>query len=441
MTIYCSYGPWLLEHNKKFYSILTELCMKPDDIRCNTLISPNADLLKKLGSISTKAARRDALKLCNALQIQIDLHDKSFTPGTYKNNLGQGFQISAPSNGTFEIKSGRGFNTSCKVKLVSNFDVDYQFRSDEDRHMCIVELVSGDIATDGDMFTGTQMNRPVRGSSEMTTSGSNMRLESWKAIEHATNFELRNKQSLDEAQSRLCGLLKLMLMKVDSVPEYAQDAQIVHTALCYEPLASLYILLQPHGERPLLNSRFDKDWCFAPYICEDPHGLYSEFCSKFPCSVDQDERAKLVAEVINTPGISKIDELQDAYEQSCNKLFGNINYPCGQKLWADEVCYYICVQMKQIRANHDAEGFYKLCKNLENVYPGKDHKAESKFGSEEYWNGIEMSNEIKEVGHFAKSFCCLQCSPNGGELAESCKPCLRPLKPSCYMRVLMELNA
>ena len=441
MPIYCSYGQWLLEHNKKFYDILVKFCLRPDEIRCNTLISPNDAIVSKMAKANTKESRREAMKLCNALQIQIDLHDKNFSPGTYKNNAGQGLQISAPSNGTFEIKSGKGFATTAKVKIANSFEPDMQYRSDEDRHMCVVELISGEIAVDGELFLGTQTTRPVKGSSEFTSTSKNIRLEAWHAIVCATKFELRNKLALDEAQSRLCGLLKFILKKIDSVPEYAEDAKVIRMALCYEPLASLYILLQPFGQSPILNKRFDDDLSYAPFICEDPHGLYNEFCEKFPCTIDHDERNKLVSEMIASDGITKIDEIQSIYFEQCKKLFSGVNFPCEQKLWADEVCYYICMQMKAIRASGDCDAFCKLCETLEQVYPGKSHQSESKLGSEEYWSELTTANEIADVTKFTKSFCCLQCCPSEGELAESCKGCLRPTRASNFLKMIIELNA
>lgn len=434
MPVYCSYGKWLIEHNKKFYEYLQSMCINPDDLRCNTLISPNAELVGKLSKMTSKVARRDAIKIVQALQIQIDLHDKNFAPGTYRNNIGQGLQISAPSGGVFEIKSGRGFGTTAKVKLASSFEPDLKFKSDEDRNMCIVELVSGEIATDGESFLGNQPSRPVKGSSELSEGSKNPRLEAWKAIEHISKFELRNGGNLDEAQSRLCGLLKFILMEVDSVSEYSSDAKIICTALCYEPLASLYVLLQPYG-KGLLGSRFDAEWGFAPHVSSDPHGLYREFCDKFPCTIDMDQRTTLIAELKSHPGLAKVDELQEAYEGQCEKLFSGINYPCGQKLWADEVCFFICNRMKAIRASKSCDDLCKLFEVLESVYPGQDHKAESKMGSEEYWQGLEMQNEIKEVSQFIASNCCLQCC-----LGDDCKDCVRSLSPSKYLKNLIKLN-
>jgi hypothetical protein len=436
---YCSYGPWLSSHAPKFLAILDRICIKGDEIRCNTLICPNAELVGKLSKmLENKTERRNALKICNSLQLQIDLHDKKFMPGTYKNNLGQGVQISSPSNDTFEIKSGKGFATIAKVKLNKTFDPDLQFRSDEDRHMCVVDIVSGEIAIDGDPHMAAQPIRPIKGSSEFTTNG-NPRLEAWNAIVNSIRFELKHKTSLDEPLARLCGIMKLLLKKKDEIVEYEKEGKIIRTAICYEPLASLYVLMQPYGTNPILSTRFDKEWSFAPYIPSDTHALYAEFYDAFPCGIDHDAKSTIVSELKTAAGIGKVDELQDAYRDNCEKLFGSIGFPCGQKLWADEVCFYICHRMSEIRKNHDVGAFDKLCSNLAGLYPGVDHKKESKFGSEDYWNSFDMSNEVKNIEGFINSFCCLQCCPD--EMSNTYKErCVHSLTPSNFTKVFLYLN-
>jgi hypothetical protein len=445
MPIYCNYEQWLRDHNKDLYNVFDSLCyFSEGGIRCNTLICPDANLKKKMITMAKsnkKTERRELRQLLSALQLRIDLHDPKFVAGTYANNLGQSVQIGAPSGGVLELKTGKGFATVCKVKINTTFEPELQFRAEEDRHMCVVDMTSGEIAVDGDLFTGVQQIRKTQGSSEVVQGKSNGALETWNATICAIRSELRAGSDVYEPLARVCGLLEWIMRKHAEIPEYETHAHLIRTTLSYEPLATLYLLLQPYGNSPLLDSRFFSEWCFAPYVDSDPKATYDKFCSHFKCKVDMDARSKYVSEIKSERGLGKVDELQDVYIKHCESLFSGIGYPCEQKLWADEICFYICKRMQAIRAKHDIEAFDDLCGILRDIFPGRDHKGETKIGSEKYWRGVEMGKEISEVSSFAESFCCLQCCPDVGSLAQECRDtCLLPMQKSTYLRNLILMN-
>lgn len=447
MPVYCSYQEWLKDQKSasEFYAVLKKMCIFNTGINCNTFIMPNAEMQKKLislGNSGDKNKRREFLKHVSALMLQIDLHDKRFQSGTYKNNLGQGVQISAPTSGVFEIKSGKGHSTSCKVKINTSFEPDLQFRSDDDRHNCVVDLVSGEIAVDGDMFTGEHAKKQMEGASEIAESNCNEKLEAWTSIISSVLFDLENKCDAQEPTFRLCGLLTLFTKFCDEVPEHKQCADIVHTTLAYEPLATLYILMQPYSQHQLMPKRLNEEWAFAPHVCSDPKSLIEEFSAKFPCKVDNDKRDTLISEIKSGIGAEKLYNLQDAYSKYCSDLLSGINYPCEMKLWADEVCYFICKRMCHIRKTHDKDAFIELCNTLREVYPGSDHMKESRITDDKFWEGFDREKEMSEIGDFLNSFCCFQCCPDDKSgLSHQCAEHLKGGKPSKYLKMLVKLNA
>lgn len=448
MPVYCSYTNWLAHQKDRSYQdVLNTLCI--NEIKCNTFIMPDSGLVKKLISMSTgtKEKRRECLKTVLAMMLQINVSDRNFKPGTYKNNLGQSVKISAPSNGKFTIMSGKGFSTKCEIKINTSFEPDLQFRSEgsepQSRHMCVCDIVSGEIAIDGEAYTGVQSAKDVlMGGSEFVASEINTKLQAWEEIISSFEIELEHKTSLAEPQVRLCGLLKYIMLKSEEVSEYNHYADLVHTAICFEPLAALYILMQPYGSHQLLPTQVNEDWSFSPYVYDgNPKELFDQFCSKFPSKIDSAKRDEVIRSIKESQGINKLYDLQEVYEK-CNELFSVINYPCEMKLWCDEVCFYICQHMKEIRRNYNVTGFRELCDNLQRIYPGKDHKAESIINHEDYWNGFDKSKEIKGVSDFVDSFCCFQhcCCCDKGTLASNCASTLVTTKPSKFLKNLIYLN-
>jgi hypothetical protein len=402
---------------------------------------PDTATIKKLASMSSgnKEKRRECLKLVLATMIQINVSDPGFKPGTYKNNLGQGVKISASSNGKFSITSGKGFTTKAEIVIDKSFEPDLQFRGDADRHMCVCNLVSGDIAIDGDSFVGTQpVREAMMGGSEYVVSDCNIKAQAWEEIIASTEIELECKIPLAESQSRLCGLLKFVMMKSGEVSEYHRYADLIHTAIAYEPLAALYILMQPYGVG-LMPEQVGEDWSFAPFICEDPKGLVQEYCGMFPCKIDKSKREQLVSSLHREQGINKLYDLQEIYAEKCSEMFSSINYPCEMKLWCDEVCFYICNRMSVIRKTHDVAAFRELCESLRRIYPGKSHKSESIINHDDYWNGFDKSKEIRNVGEFVKS-CCFFQSCCCCEVPSEWESCLTPMHKSKYFKNLIYLN-
>lgn len=448
MPVYCSYKQWLSEQKSlnEYYRTLEQLCVFLDGgPRCNTFIVPSPELMKKLISLANsgdKFKRKEFFKHLSSMMLQIDIHDKKFQPGTYKNNLGQGVQISAPSAGVFEIKSGKGFSTSCKVKLNTSFEPDLQFRSDDDKHNCIAEIVSGEIATDGEMFTGNHVgHNKMEGASEFVSSDCNTKLSAWKEIINSVEIELEYKCNPSEPAVRLCGLLKYLMKHSDMVPEHKHCAELTHCALSYEPLASLYILMQPFSNNQLMPKRLNKEWCFAQYVCSDPKALMHEFKEKFPCMVDKSKRDSIIAEIKEGIGADKLYNLQEAYSKYCTELFSVVNYPCEMKLWADEVCYFISKRMCHIRATHDKDAFISMCETLCDVFPGNDYAKESRIADEKFWEGFDREKEMSEVTGFLNSFCCFQCCPCDDGLSKHCAEYLEGQSKSEYFKVLIDLNS
>lgn len=448
MPIYCNYEQWLKEQKgpiADYYDALRNNCVIGEGLKCNTLIIPTAEQIKHLIKLSNgdKRERREFLQRVSAHMLQVDLHSKQFQPGTYKNNnRSQSVLISAPSNGVFELGSGQGHKTKASLKLVTNFEVDWKYTVDEDRNNCIVQVISGEIAIDGDVFTGEQpiRNKPVKGSGEVSHDSCNGKLESWHAIIGSVMFDLEHKCNPSEPTARLCGLLKHLLMHCDKVPELKHCADIVHVAMSYEPLAALYILMQPYGGKQLMPQRLNDEWCFAPYVCEDPNALMHEFKEKFPCSVDKSQRDSIISQIKSEVGMSKLYELQDAYTNHCKSLFSSINYPCEMKLWCDEVSYFISKRMCRIRKSHDKEEFIALCKTLHESFPGDDYSAESRIGDDKFWEGIGREHEMKDIEHFLNSYCCLQCCPCDDSLSKECSQYFTGSKPSNYLRSILMLN-
>jgi len=444
MPVYCNYQQWLEDQKSAadFYQALKRMCVLSTGINCNTFIMPNAELQKKLVKLSqgSKHERRDFLKAVQSHMLQIDLHDKRFQPGTYKNNLGQGVVISAPSGGVFEIKSGKGHTTSAKVKINTSFEPDLQFRSDEDRHNCVADLVSGEIATDGDMYTGSH-NPKMEGASELAADDCNEKLEAWNAIINSVAFDLETKCPAQEPTFRMCGLLTLLTKYGEETPEHKDCAKIIHTALAYEPLACLYILMQPYSSNQLMPKRLNDEWAFAPTVCEDPKSLIDNFKQMFPCAIDMGKRDSIISEIKSGIGADKLYNLQDAYAKHCSELFSGINYPCEMKLWCDEVCYYICKRMCHIRKTNDKSAFVDMCNTLREVFPGNDHAKESRIADDKFWEGFDREKEMSEISGFLSSFCCFQCCPNDSGLSNQCAEHLKGSKPSKYLKMLVKLNS
>ncbi len=407
MPVYCNYNNWLSAHNKAYHEILSNLCY--DDIRCNTLVVPNAALITKMSSMSRgdKTKRRECSKMISAGMIQINVSSKDFRPGTFKNNLGQSVKISAPTNGKFTIMSGKGYATKAEITINKTFEPDLQFNRDDDRHMCVCDIVSGEIAIDGEPYTGVQPIRSEKteGGSEFVASHQNMRAEAWLEIINTTSVEISCGIPLTEGQVRLCGLLKFVMMKAGSISEYNHYADIIHTAMCHEPLATLYILTQPLGEHSLLNQQVIEDWGYAPYI-GDAKVVYQQFCEQFPSKIDPSKRSQIISEIKQAHGVNKLYDLQEAYANHCKELFSHINYPCEMKLWCDEVCFYICNKMKDIRKSNGS--VHELNDTLTRIYPGKNHSTESIINSDEYWNGFDKGVEVRNISSFVNSGCCFQ---------------------------------
>lgn len=435
MPVYCSFGSWLLDNKKDYQGILRSLCY--DEIRCNTFIVPDSALMTKMSTMSRgdKVKRRECSKMISAMMIQINVSSKDFRPGSYKNNLGQSVKISAPTNGKFTIMSGKGYATKAEISINKTFEPDLQFNRDEDRHMCVCDIVSGEIAIDGEPYTGSQPIRSEKteGGSEFVVSQRNLRVEAWMEIVNSTSVEISCGLSLTEAQVRLCGLLKFVMIKSETISEYNHYADIIHTAMCHEPLAALYILTQPHSEHPLLNQQVIEDWGFAPYI-GDAKSIYHQFCEKFPSKIDSAKRSHIIGEIKQAHGVDKLYDLQEAYGKHCKDLFAVINYPCEMKLWCDEVCFYICNKMRSIRSGGGS--IDELADTLSRIYPGKNHMDESIINTDEYWNGFDKNAEIRNVSSFVNSGCCFQSCCCG-----ECSAKTENVTRSTFLKNLIMLNS
>lgn len=435
MPAYCSFANWVSAHNKPYQEILSSLCY--DEIRCNTFVVPNSALITKMSAMSRgdKVKRRECSKMVSAGMIQINVSSKDFRPGTYKNNLGQSVKISASANGKFVIMSGKGHATKAEISINKTFEPDLQFNRDEDRHMCVCDLVSGEIAIDGEPFTGSQPLRSdkTEGGSEFVASSGNMRVEAWMEIVNTTGVEISCGVPLTEAQVRLCGLLKFVMIKSETISEYNHYADIIHTALCCEPLAALYVLTQPLSGNPLLNQQVIEDWGFAPYI-GDAKAVYHQFCEKFPSKIDSAKRSHIINEIKQAHGVDKLYDLQEAYSNHCKDLFSGIDYPCDMKLWCDEVCFYICNKMHMIRKKDGS--IHELADTLSRIYPGKNHAAESIINSDEYWNGFDKGAEIRNISTFVGSGCCFQSC-----CCSECSAKTENVTRSTFLKNLIMLNS
>jgi len=446
MPAYCSYSEWLKNHDKQYLSALEATCIvgNGNDIRCNTLIVPNSADSKKLSGLGLSGdrhKRKEFIQKASAMMLRVNVSDPTFKPGVYANNLVQGVKISAPANGKFTIHSGKGFGTKGEISIRKDFEADLQFKRDDPRHMCVCELVSGDIAIDGEAHNGARPTEtPMEGGSEIVHSDCSTKVQAWSDIIATTETELTIGCPVAEAQVRLCGLMQHIILESEKIEEYKSCADIVHTALSFEPLAALYVLMQPYSDQQLMHSRLNDDWAYAPFLCEEPKGLYDKFASMFPSKIDKSKRDSIIASIKESIGVNKLYNLQDMYNEKCAELFSDINYPVHMKLWCDEVSYYITTRMKEIRKNKDVGAFRDLCESLARIYPGKNHKSESIINSDEYWSGFDKSREVKGVSEFIDSFCCFQCCHEGGSLSSECSSHLIPVKPSAYLKSLLYLN-
>jgi hypothetical protein len=438
MNVYCSIGNWIREHNPDFDKLQASLCL--EGLFGKTFVNPSKEQVAeytKLAKSKNKADRRILVSKIRSHYLNVDIHEKSFAPGKYATiNNNNTVEISAPSAGTFTVKSGKDLKSVYKIKLNPTFEAEWKFRIDEDKNMCVADFVSGEMSHEGITLTGiVQPQARLEGGSEYVKSSINMKMLNWYEVTGATCQEIKNKVPIIQAAVTCAGLLQYILLENEKVPEYTEIGKLVHTAMCYEPFAMWYILVQPFSENQALPGRVIEEWNFSPCVHPEFSRLWDEFAQKYPNEINHEECKALVADAANAGGKFSIDELRDSYADNCQKLFGHIaHFPCEQKLWMDEVCFYICHKMCAVRKNNDESAFKELCDTLKNHYPGIDHKNECKIASEEYWARIASKSDVSRAHEFINSFCCMKhchCGPDA--LSKQCEDTLKSLdgaKPS-----------
>lgn len=448
MQVYCSIAVWQQENNKDFYELQEKLCL---DLHSSTFINPNKEMLtemKKLIKSKNKADRRKLGSLIRSLYLKVNLRDKNFRAGKYATlNDNSTVEISDPSAGTFTIKSGKDFKTIAKVKINNSFEPEWKYGTEDDKNMCVVDLISGEISHEGIKFTANMVSnvQKMTGASEYVKSSINRKLLNAEEVIATTRAELEQKVPVMHAAVCSAGLLKFVMMKCNEIPEYHDIGKNLHLLLCCEPFAFWYIAVQPFSSNQAMPSRLIEEWQFAPCVHPNFSSLWEEFCEKFPVDINANDCNEIKNSILESGGKLIASDLQEAYEEKCRSLFSNVNqFPCEQKLWLDEVCFYICSQMCEIRKNHDVSRFNQMCDVLKNTYPGNDHKSECIFGSEKYWEQIAGHSDVKNVKDFVESFCCLKrCHSGNDKLAHKCKEVLESLsgaKPSQRLKNTILLN-
>lgn len=447
MNVYCSIDNWIREHNPKFHELLASICL--NNLFGKTFVNPSkgqVDEYVKMSKSKNKADRRTLVSKIRSHYINIDLHDKNFAPGKYPTiNNNNTVDISAATAGVFTIKSGKDLKSVYKVKLNTTFEPEWIYRDNIDKNMCVVDFVSGEMSHEGITLTGiAQPNAKMDGASEYVKSN-NLKMLNWSEVTESTYSEIRLNVPIVHAAVTCAGLLKFILLKNESVPEYTEIGKLIHTTMCYEPFAMWYILVQPFSQNQFMPERLIEEWGFAPCVHPDFCALWEEFANKYPTDVDHKECDALIADMKDSAGIFVIEDLQEMYKNNCVKLFSHIaNFPCEQKLWADEVCYYICNKMAHIRKTGDLDEYKQLCETLKNNYPGKNYKGECLITTKDYWEKLASKNQINDMKTFASSFCCMKhCHSGTDELGKSCESTLRELsgrKPSTRLINTILLN-
>jgi hypothetical protein len=450
MNIYCNIDTWIKEHNPEFAKLKAKLCLR--ELYGKTFINPTKAQVAsyvKLSKTKDKAERKNLNSMIRSHYLNVDLHSKNFVPGKYATlNNNATVEISAPTSGVFTIKSGKDLKSVYKVKINNTFEPEWKYKVDEDKDMCVVDFVSGDINYEGTTLTGiSQPHAKHVGGSEYVENDTNKKLLNWGEVTGATYSELKHKTSVVHAAVTCAGLLQFLLDNREKIPEYNDVGKIVHVAMCCEPFAMWYILVQPFSSHGMLPNRLITEWEFAPCVHPDFCALWEEFAQAFPTNINCSQRTELVGNIREMGGGKfSIDELRETYETKCNSLFSHIpNFPCEQKLWADELCFYICDKMQKIRQEKDLAAFKELCDTLKNQFPGKNHKEESIIASELYWKKVANDTEKDKMQVFIESFCCLKCTHCADDkLSHACNETLRELsgrKLSNRLKNTIRLNS
>lgn len=397
---YCNFSSFLKEKYPEFAHLLSKFCIKKDEIKCNTLIVLNktqvSDLAKELKGLSDKDKRlkkQEISKRLRAMQLRANLRDSSFKEGIYKNNLAQNIKISAGTNGKFEIKSGAGYGKSCKVKVASDFLPDFKMGTTEEINICVAELESGEFGIDGDVGAIPQTKK-TGGASMVESSDANNNYLVWKDIKQRTKSELMNAKTITDPTVHVCGLLKFILLKKREISEYSKDGKVFCQFIYENPLASLYTMFRPYSVSNDIMKRFKKEWCYAPYVCNDTSALLTEYCNEF-CDKQSGSCEQKLAEIKSTDDITRVDLVIDLYKEM---------YPnWDEKLWADEVAFYIDSQMEKLIASKSGKEFSDFCKSLKAMYPGNEYAAESLILNSNQWKGMNAEQNMQKLDRFINS--------------------------------------
>ena len=378
MPIYANVKSYLSKHHRAFLELLERVGIDTDNT--NTVIVPTEAQIKKWTTDIDKYSKTEFADLSTKLYAHTfrqNFNDpKVLGAAGFEtiNGARQLCKVGKISGKEFELMTGADLKTIAKCKIDPNFEPSQNFKDSNQKPICVVVFLSGEIATDGQVKEFSPRGAaedPIENEVFSTFYGAREDLEKIRKAK-CDNFKYLLSKGRQAFAECIGGLLKYL--DKTELSELDSCKQVVASLLSYDACATYVVIIQPYGDNSFIPSRLMLDeWNFTHALAPNYVTIFEEFAAKYAPKIDESARSnalkKARSQLVNVNMSLSFKEIYDEYVP---KVYpSDFGLSSSELLWAHEA------EFKMI---HSVD----IIDLLAEQFRGADYEKESAYSNEDY---------------------------------------------------------